>query len=92
MLYEPLVRQCEYTTQPKGTSWCRVFDTKVTVLLLILINNFVLVLYLSFSFRYVIELKLLQNLKNGKQLGLSLGMGNFRTIAGLKIGCISRRN
>ena len=62
LLYESLVRQCEYTTQLKGSFWCHVIDTKGAVLLLIFINKFVLVLYLSFSFRYVVELKLLQNL------------------------------
>ena len=34
-------------------------------------------MYLSFSSRYVLELKLLQNLKNIKQLELSLGIDNF---------------
>ena len=62
-----------YTTQPKGSFWCHVIDTKGAVLLLIFINKFVLVLYLSFSFRYVVELKLLQNLKNVKQPGLRYG-------------------
>ena len=83
MLYESLVGQCEYTKQPKGSFWCHVIDTKgtgaVAVLLLILINKFVLVLYYSFSFRYVVVLKLLENLKNVKKPGLSLGMGNFIT-------------
>ena len=75
LLYESLVGKCEYTTQSKGSFWCHVIDAKVAALLLIFMNKFVLVLYLSFSFRYVVELKLLQNLKNVNQTGLSLGMG-----------------
>ena len=58
LLYESLVGQCEYTTQPKGSFWCHVIDAKDAVLSLIFINKFVLVLYLSFSFRYVVELTL----------------------------------
>ena len=73
MLYESLVGQCEYTTQPTGSFWRHVIETKGAVLLLIFINQFALVLYLSFSFRYVVELKLLQNLKNVKQPGLWYG-------------------
>ena len=79
LLYESLVGQCEYATQPKGSFWCHVIETKGAVLSLVFINKFVLVLYLSFSFRYVVELKLLQNLKNVKQPGLNLGMGNVIT-------------
>ena len=79
MLYESLVGECEYTTHPKGSFWCHVIDIKGAVLLLIFINKFVLVLYLSLSFRYLVELKLLQDLKNVKQPGLSLGIGNFIT-------------
>ena len=30
-LYEPLVGQCEYTTQPKGYFWCHVIDAKSAV-------------------------------------------------------------
>ena len=45
MLYESLVGQCEYTTQPKGYFWSRVIDTKAAVLLVILLNKFVLVLF-----------------------------------------------
>ena len=71
LLYESLVGQCEYTAQPKGSFWCHVIDTKGAVL--IFINKFLLVLYLSFSFRYVVELMLLQNLKNVKQPGLRYG-------------------
>ena len=56
----------EYTTQPKGSFWCHVFVRKGAVLILIFMNKFVLVLYLSFSFKYVLELKLPQNLKNVK--------------------------
>ena len=73
MLYESLVGQCEYTTQPKGSFWCHIIDTKGAVLLLTIINKFALVLCLSFSFRYVVELKLLLNLKNVKQPGLRYG-------------------
>ena len=47
MLYEPLVGQCEYTTQPKDFFWCHVIDTKGAVLLVILFNKFVLVLFHS---------------------------------------------
>ena len=47
MLYESLVGQCEFTTQPKGSSWCHVINTKGTILLLILLNKFVLVLFHS---------------------------------------------
>ena len=47
MLYESLVGQCEYTTQPKGSFWCHVIDTKGAVLLVILLNKFVLVLFHS---------------------------------------------
>ena len=61
---ESLAGQCEYTTQPKDSFWCHIIGTKSAVLLLIFRNKFVLALYLSFSFRYLIELKLLQNLKN----------------------------
>ena len=64
LLYESLVGQCEYTTEPKGSFWCHVIDTKDVVLLLIFINEFLLVLYLSFSFRYLVELYLFHNLKN----------------------------
>ena len=65
MLYESLVGQCEYTTQPKGSFWCHVIDTNgACSILLTFTNKFVLVLHLSFSFRYLVELKLLQNLKN----------------------------
>ena len=63
MLYESLVGQCEYTTHPKGSFWSHVIDTKGAVLLLMFMNKFVSVLYLSFSFRNLVELKLL-NLKN----------------------------
>ena len=30
--------QCEYTTQPKGSFWCHVIDTKAVILLVILLN------------------------------------------------------
>ena len=51
LLYESLVGQCEYTTQPKGSFclpfWCHVIDTKGAVLVVILLNKFVLVLFHS---------------------------------------------
>ena len=45
MLYESLVGQSEYTTQPKGFFWCHVIDTKGAILLMLLSNKFVLVLF-----------------------------------------------
>ena len=45
MLYESIVGQCEYTTQPKGFFWCHVIDTKGAILLVLLSNKFVLVLF-----------------------------------------------
>ena len=59
MLYESLVVQCEYPTQPNGFFWCHVIDSKVPVLSLIFTNKFVLVWYLSFSFRYFLYLSFL---------------------------------
>ena len=47
MLCESLVGQCEYTTQPKGSFWCHVIDTKGAILLVILLNKFLLVLFHS---------------------------------------------
>ena len=47
MLYESLVGQCEYKTQPKGSFWCYVIDTKGAILLVMLLNKFVLVLFYS---------------------------------------------
>ena len=44
MLYKSLVRQCEYTAQPKGSFWCDVINTKGAILLVMLLNKFVLVL------------------------------------------------
>ena len=61
---QSLVGQCEYATGPKGSFQCRVIDTMGVVLLSKFINKFVLVFYLSFLFRYLVELRLLQNLKN----------------------------
>ena len=61
LLPESLVGQCECTTQAKGSISYHVTETKGAVLLLF-INEFVLVLYLSFS--CLLKLKLLQNLKN----------------------------
>ena len=46
VLYESLVRQCDYTTQPNGSFWCHVIDTKGAMLLVILLNKFVLVFIL----------------------------------------------
>ena len=54
-----------------------IVDTNGAVLLLIPINKFALVLYLPFLFKYLIELKLLQNLKN--EAYLDLDMGDFIT-------------
>ena len=47
MLYELLVGQCEYTTQPKVSFWCHVTGTKGAILLVILLNQFVLVFFHS---------------------------------------------
>ena len=55
MFYESLVGQCEYTTQTKGSFWCHVIDAKGAVLLLMFVNKFVSVLYLSFSYRYLVN-------------------------------------
>ena len=49
LLYQLLVGQREYTTQPKGSVCCHIIDTKSAVLLLIFMNKFLLALYLSFS-------------------------------------------
>ena len=35
MLYESLVGQCEYTTQPKGSFWCQFVDAKGLLQLLL---------------------------------------------------------
>ena len=47
LLYQSLVGQCEYKTQPKDCFWFHVIDTKGTILLVILLNKFVLVLFHS---------------------------------------------
>ena len=47
MLYESLVGQCEDATQPKGSFWYHVINTKGAILLVTLINKFVLVLFHS---------------------------------------------
>ena len=47
MLYESLVGQCEYKTQPKGSFLCHVIDTKGAILLAILLNKFASVLFHS---------------------------------------------
>ena len=58
--YESLDGQWEYTAQPKNSFWCHVIDAKGAVLLFIFTNEFVfIVLYFLFSFRFLIELKLL---------------------------------
>ena len=64
LLHESLVGKCEYTTLTTGSFQCHVIDAKRAVLLLTFVSKSVLVLYLSFSFRYLVELKLQQNLKN----------------------------
>ena len=46
-IVESLAGQCEYTTQPKGSFWCHVIDTKGAILLVILLNKFALVLFHS---------------------------------------------
>ena len=64
LLYESLVEQWEYITQPKGSFWCHAIDTKGVVLLLIFANEFIcIVLCLSFLFRHLVELKLFQGLR-----------------------------
>ena len=47
MLYESLVGQCKYTTQPNGSFWCHVIDTEGAILLVILLNKFALGLFHS---------------------------------------------
>ena len=64
MLYESLVVQCECKSQPKCSFWCHVIDTKGAILLVILLNEFVSVLFHSNLGIYAVELKLLQNLKS----------------------------
>ena len=51
---------------PKGlvTFWYHVIDAKGAILLVILLNKFVLVVFQSNLGIYVVELKLLQNLKS----------------------------
>ena len=46
VVFGSLVGQCQYTTQPKGSFWCHVIDTKCAVLLVILLNEFILVLFI----------------------------------------------
>ena len=45
MLYESLVRQYDYKTQPKGSFWCHVTDTKGAILLVIPLSKCALVLF-----------------------------------------------
>ena len=47
MLYESLAGQCVCITQPKGSFWCHVIDTKGEILLVLLLNKFALVLFHS---------------------------------------------
>ena len=47
LLYESLIGQCEYITQPKGFFYCHIIDKKGAVLLVILLNKFVLFLFHS---------------------------------------------
>ena len=47
MIYESLVEQYEYTTQPKDSFWCHVIHTKGAISLVIVFNKFVLVLFHS---------------------------------------------
>ena len=63
LLYESLFGQYDYATQPKDFFWNHLIDTKDAVLL-IFTNEIILVLYFPFSSRYLVELQLLQNLKN----------------------------
>ena len=44
---ESLVGKCEYTTQPEGSFWDHVIDTKGAILSVILLNKFVLALFHS---------------------------------------------
>ena len=62
LLSESLNGKCEYPTQPRVPFSVMLFIQKV--LSLIFIKELVLVLCLSFSIRYLVKLKLLQNLKN----------------------------
>ena len=62
---ESLVGQCEYITPAKPSFWCHVIDAKALVTLLIFTNEIVfVVLYLSFSLTYLVELNLPQSHKN----------------------------
>ena len=76
--YAVAIGQCEYTTQPKGSFWCHAIDTKGAVLLLILMNEFVfIVLCLSFSCSYLVELRLFQSLTNEATWVSFEDMGKF---------------
>ena len=48
MLYESLVEQGEHAAQPKGSFWCPVIDTKDAILLVMLLNQFLLLLFHSY--------------------------------------------
>ena len=45
MLYESLVGKYEFITQPKGSFWCHVTDTKGAILLVIPLSKCALVLF-----------------------------------------------
>ena len=80
LLYELLVRQCEYTTQPKGSFWCHVIDAKGAFSIpLIFTNKFVLVLHLSFSFRYLVSGRVKAAAEPQEWSNLGLDMDNFIT-------------
>ena len=59
LLYESLFGQYSYATQPKGSFWYHLIDTKDAVLLMY-INEIILALYFPFSSRYLLELQLLK--------------------------------
>ena len=67
MLYELLVGQCEYTTQPKGSFWCHVIDTKGAILLVKLLNKFVLVLFSLGGCSFYMKIKLKSEIFNSKK-------------------------
>ena len=62
LLHESVAGQSVVYTS--GSFCCHVIDTTGAVLILVFINEFVLVLYILFSFIILVELKLLQKLKN----------------------------
>ena len=62
LLHESVAGQCAVYTS--GSFCCHVIDTTSKVLILVFINEFVLVLYILFSFIILVEIKLLQKPKN----------------------------